>query len=152
LGIPGVRAVLPIYPPGVPGGGVGMGFMPHAGVAVIGTNTWAALQGRRAIRPTIRWDYGPHRSYDSDAYRQHLEDSTSKPGMVARKKGNADEALAGAGDTVEARYYVPHLAQTPMEPPAAVALFKNGHMEVWASTQSPDVTQMMAGKIALDDT
>jgi isoquinoline 1-oxidoreductase beta subunit len=149
LDVPGVRAVLPIYAPGVPGGGVGMGFMPHAGVAVVGINTWAALAGRRAIRPTIQWEYGPHRSYDSDDYRKTLKDSTSKPGNIARKKGNVDEPLTG--NTVEAYYYVPHLAQTPMEPPAAVALFKNGHMEVWASTQSPDVTQMMAGKIALGD-
>jgi isoquinoline 1-oxidoreductase subunit beta len=36
-----------------------------------------------------------------------------------------------------------------MEPPAAVALFQNGRMEVWAPTQSPDVTQIAVGQIAL---
>jgi isoquinoline 1-oxidoreductase beta subunit len=58
-------------------------------------------------------------------------------------------AQAAAADTVEATYYVPHLAQTPMETPVAVALFENGRMEVWAPTQSPDVTQFSVGAVAL---
>lgn len=42
LAVAGVRAVVPMFPPGVRGGGVGRAFTPHAGVAVIATNTWAA--------------------------------------------------------------------------------------------------------------
>ena len=37
-------------------GGVGTAWMPHAGVAVLATNTWAAWQGRRKLRPTIKWN------------------------------------------------------------------------------------------------
>lgn len=149
LAIPGVRAVIPIFDPGVRGGGVGRAFTPHAGVAVIGTNTWAALQGRRALRPTITWNLGPHAGYDSAAYRKDLEASTKSAGRTVRKLKDVDDAFAQAGNTVEAQYYVPHLAQTPMEPPVAVALFQNGHMEVWAPTQNPDGAQYMAGQIAL---
>jgi isoquinoline 1-oxidoreductase subunit beta len=151
LAIAGVRAVLPLYPPRVRGGGVGRAFHPHAGVAVVATNTWAAWQGRRALKPTIQWDLGPHATYDSDAYRKELEQSTAKPGTTVRRLKDVDAAFAqaAAADTVEARYYVPHLAQTPMEPPVAVALFKNGRMEVWAPTQSPDVTQFSVGGVAL---
>jgi len=153
LAIPGVRAVLPMFPVGTRGGGVGMAFTPHAGVAVLAVNTWAALQGRRALRPTITWDYGPHGTYDSDVYRKELEESTSNPGRSVRsyKGGDVDStfSLAGATSTLDAKYYVPHLAQAPMEPPVAVALFQNGHMEVWAPTQSPDVTQISVGCVAL---
>jgi isoquinoline 1-oxidoreductase beta subunit len=149
MAVPGVRTVLPIYPPGVRGGGVGAAFHPHAGVAVIATNTWAAWQGRRALRPTIRWDFGPHASYDSDAFRKELEVSTSAPGTPVRKLNNVDDAFAQAGGTIEARYYVPHLAQTPMEPPVAVALFQNGRMEVWCPTQNPDGAQQLAGQVVL---
>ena len=151
LAVEGVRAVLPVHPPGVRGGGVGKAFIPHAGVAVLATNTWAALQGRRALKPTIRWDFGPHGSYDSDTYRKEIEDSTAKPGIVVRRLKDVGAAFAAGGDTVEARYYVPHLAQTPMEPPVAVALFQNGHIEAWAPTQSPDVTQINVGQIALGE-
>lgn len=148
LAVSGVRAVVPMFPPGVRGGGVGRAFMPLAGVAVIATNTWAAWQGRRALKPTIKWDLGPHATYDSAAFRKELEDSTAKPGKTVRKKDDVDGAFA-AGGTVDARYYVPHLAQTPMEPPVSVALFQNGRMEVWTPTQNPDGAQQAAGAVAL---
>jgi isoquinoline 1-oxidoreductase beta subunit len=149
LAIPGVKKVIPMFPPGVRGGGVGRAFEPHAGVAVLATNTWAALQGRRALKPTIQWDLGPHATYDSTAYRLELEDSTSKAGTSVRIKNNADDAFALAASTVEARYYIPHLAQAPMETPVAVARYENGRIEVWAPTQSPDVTQVEVGQVAL---
>jgi isoquinoline 1-oxidoreductase beta subunit len=150
LAVPGVRQVVPMYPPGVRGGGVGRAFLPHAGVAVLATNTWAALQGRRALKPTIQWDRGPHATYDSVAYRKELEESTAKPGAKVRNKNNVDDAFAQAATTVEAGYYIPHLAQAPMEPPVAVALYQKGRMEVWAPTQAPDLTQQLVGGIALD--
>jgi isoquinoline 1-oxidoreductase subunit beta len=148
--VPGVRAVLPIFPPGVRGGGVGRAFRPHAGVAVIATNTWAAWQGRRALKPTITWNLGPHANYDSAAFRKELEESTRNPGNVVRKLKDVDDAFSQVGvDTREALYYVPHLAQAPMEPPVAVALFQNGRMEVWTPTQNPDGAQQAAGQVAL---
>jgi isoquinoline 1-oxidoreductase beta subunit len=150
LAVPGVRFVIPVLPPGYPAGGVGQGFLPHAGIAVVATNTWAALQGRRALRPSIRWNKGPHGTYDSDAFRNELEaaTATSTNAKRVRNKGNVDGAL-GAGTPVNATYYVPHLAQTPMEPPAAIAVFKDGRMEVWAPTQNPDAAQQLAGQVAL---
>jgi isoquinoline 1-oxidoreductase beta subunit len=150
LAVAGVRYVVPIFPPGVRGGGVGRGFTPHAGVAVVAANTWAALQGRRALKPTIKWDLGPHATYDSAAYRKELEESTAKAGKIVRKLKDVDDAFAqAAAGTVDASYYVPHLAQSPMEPPVAVALFQNGRVEVWAPTQNPDGAQQMAGQVAL---
>ena len=115
------------------------------------TNTWAAWQGRRALRSTVKWDLGPHATYDSTAFREELEESTAKPGKPVRKLKDVDDAFAqaAAADIKDARYYVPHLAQTPMEPPVAVALFENGKMEVWAPTQNPDGAQQQAGAVAL---
>ncbi len=149
LAVPGVRRVIPVLPLGMPGGGVGTAVMPHAGVAVLANSTWAAIRGRQALKPTIIWDLGPNTAYDSEQYRKQLEASTSKPGMEVRSKGDVDAVLAQAVRTVEARYYIPHLAQAPMEPPVAVARFQKGRMEVWAPTQSPDFTQLSVGQITL---
>jgi len=148
LKVPGVRAIVPVLPPGFLGGltgGVGMNFVPHAGVAVVATNTWAALQGRRALRNHIQWDFGPNASYDSEAFRRELEaaTSTSKDSRLLRHKGDVD--TAGAATMVKADYYVPHLAQTPMEPPAAIALYENGHWEIWSPTQGAELAQHYIG-------
>jgi len=110
-------------------------FNPLGGVAVIATNTWAALKGRDALK--IVWDGGPNKSYDSKAYKAMLEEQVRKPGKLERQQGDADAALKSAARVITAEYYAPHLAHATMEPPAAVARQQSGRWEVWAPVQSP---------------
>ncbi len=149
LAVPGVRAVMRTLPKGWPPGGVGANFSPHDGVAVIADNTWAAWQGRRALRPTIQWDLrdNPHASYDSVAFQKELATNTANPGKLVRRKGDVDAAFT-SGKVIDATYWIPHLAQTPMEPLVAVALLKNGKLEVWSATQNPSASQLFAGYAA----
>ena len=106
-------------------------FMPVGGVVVVAKDTWAAIQGRKALK--IDWDDGPHGSYDSAAFRNELEAAVKKPGgKVVRNEGDAYAALAGAAKKIEADYYVPHYAHATMECPAATARIVNGACEIWA--------------------
>ncbi|WP_245678447.1 xanthine dehydrogenase family protein molybdopterin-binding subunit [Chondromyces crocatus] len=130
LAVPGVRKVLEI--PAFTGAPV---FQPLGGVAVIADHTWAAIQGRAAL--SVTWDDGENASYDSGTYREGLLAAVRVPGEVMRKVGDVDGALASAARTIEAEYYLPHLAHAAMEPPAAVAHFKDGACEAWAATQNP---------------
>ncbi|PPD29113.1 MAG: twin-arginine translocation pathway signal protein, partial [Methylomonas sp.] len=120
------------------------GFNPLGGVAVIATNTWAAIQGRKALK--INWRKGPNGHYDSADYHLQLSKAAQKPGQVVRNDGNTDAALKAADKRVEAEYYIPHLAQAPMEPPAATALIDNGHCRVWTCTQAPQATRELVAK------
>jgi isoquinoline 1-oxidoreductase beta subunit len=113
-------------------------FQPQAGVAVIARNTWAALKGREALN--VKWDDGPHGSYDSAAYKTALEEAARKPGKIERNDGDVEKALASAAKTVSAEYYLPHLAHASMEPPVALARVADGKCEVWAPVQSPGGT------------
>ncbi len=148
LAVPGVRSVTAVLPSTVAPGGVGRAFVPHAGVAVLADNTWAALQGRRALRPHIKWNRGPHQSYESSAYRKELEASTAAPGKTVREKGDVDGAFASAAKVVEGGYYAPLLAQAPMEPPMAIALLEKDRLELWAPTQNPYHGQLIPGCLA----
>jgi isoquinoline 1-oxidoreductase beta subunit len=152
LAVRGVKYVTKVLPADFQGGtgGVGAAFVPHDGIAVIAENTWAAWQGRRALKPTIEWDFGPNATYDSEAFRGELEASTAKSGKTVRSKGDIDSAFAQTGKVVEAGYYVPHLAQTPMEPPVSVALYENGRWEIWSPTQGPELTQRYVGLAMLE--
>ncbi|MDB4994249.1 MAG: acylaldehyde oxidase [Myxococcaceae bacterium] len=114
-------------------------FQPLGGVAVLADHTWAALVGRRAL--SIEWEHGANASYDSARYKDELLAAVKKPGKVVRSVGDVDRALATAAKRVEAEYYVPHLAHVPMEPPAAVARFKDGACECWAPTQHPQAAR-----------
>jgi len=123
-------------------------FQPIGGVAVIARNTWAAIQGRDAL--VIKWDDGPHGSYDSAAYKAQLEETARKPGKVVRNEGDADKALGTAAKTLSGEYYIPHLAHATMEPPSATVRLANGKCEAWAATQSPGTTRNeLAEKLGL---
>jgi len=132
--VPGFIKTVQIEPTPIPSE-----FMPLAGVAVIATNTWAAMQAREKLKLT--WDDGPNGTYSSDTYKKELESLARKPGKVVRNDGDAEAALGKAAKKIEAEYYIPHLAQAPMEPPAAVAQIKDGHCEVWACVQAPQATR-----------
>jgi isoquinoline 1-oxidoreductase beta subunit len=114
-------------------------FNPVGGVAVLGRNTYAAIQGRRALK--ITWDDGPNASYDSKTYKASLEESARKAGKVVRNEGDFDAAVAKAAKRHQAEYYVPHLAHATMEPMSATARIVNGKVELWGGFQSPQGTR-----------
>ena len=124
-------------------------FKPLGGVAVIADNTWAAMKGRQALKVT--WDAGENASYDSENYKKALLETVSKPQKVVRKLGDVQVEFAKGGKTHEASYYVPHLAHAPMEPPAAVAEYKDGRVVIHAATQNPQAVQdTVAGALGID--
>ncbi|MFN9301084.1 MAG: molybdopterin cofactor-binding domain-containing protein [Acidobacteriota bacterium] len=114
-------------------------FQQLGGVAVLGDNTWAVMQARKKLK--IEWDQSPHANYNSAAEKQSLLDSVLKPGKVVRNRGDVDAAFAKAARTHEANYYAPMLSHAPMEPPVAVAEWKNGKVETWCPTQNPQAVQ-----------
>jgi isoquinoline 1-oxidoreductase subunit beta len=132
--VPGVEKVVVIEGTPAPAK-----FAPLGGVAVVAKNTWAAMQGRDALK--ITWDDGPHAVYDSAAYRAQMEETAGKPGVVVRNDGDAEKALASAAKVVTAEYYLPHISHAQMEPVSATAHFANGKLEVWAPLQSPGGTR-----------
>ena len=120
------------------------GFQPLGGVAVIADNTWTAMQGRKKLK--VEWDLGPHAAYESEAYKKLLLDTARKPCKVVRNTGNVDAEFARASKVHEAAYYVPLLAHAPMEPPAAVAEFKDGKVVAYAAVQDPQAVQDIVSK------
>lgn len=125
------------------------GFQALGGVAVIADNTWAAMKGREKLK--VEWDAGEHASFDSEAYKKSLLETVRQPQKVARNIGDVDAVFAKGGKTYEAEYYVPHLAHAPMEPPAAVAEFKDGKAVIYTATQNPQAVQdTVAAALGID--
>jgi isoquinoline 1-oxidoreductase subunit beta len=110
-------------------------FQALGGVAVLADSTWAAMQGRKKLK--VDWQVSDHGVYNSGPYRKELEETARKPGKVVREVGNVDAEFAKGGKVVEAEYYAPLLAHASMEPPAALAVYRDGKVEAWASTQNP---------------
>ena len=120
-------------------------FQPLGGVAVIADNTWAAFKGRKSLK--VEWDISssPHAVYNSAPFRKTLEATSRKPGKVVRNVGDVDAEFDKGGKIgfriIEAEYYTPHLAHVSMEPPVAVAEYRDGKVLAWAPTQNPQAVQ-----------
>jgi isoquinoline 1-oxidoreductase beta subunit len=134
LKVPGVQKTLTletVSPPHL--------FKPLGGVAVIGDSTWATFKGRKALK--IEWSSSENQSYNSTEFRKTLEETSRKPGKLVRNVGDVDAAFAKGGKIMEAQYYAPHLAHASMEPPVAVAEYRDGKVLAWAPTQNPQAVQ-----------
>jgi isoquinoline 1-oxidoreductase subunit beta len=124
-------------------------FQPLGGVAVIADSTWAALKGRRQLK--IEWNDGPHGGFESEAFKKELLATVQKKGKVFRNLGNVDAEFAKGGKVLEATYYTPLAAHASMEPPSAVAEFRDGKVTVWAPTQNPQAVQeAVAAAVGVD--
>ncbi len=124
------------------------GFQALGGVAVIADNTWAAAQGRKKLK--LEWESGPNAIFQSESYKRSLIETASKPQKVVRKAGDVEQGMKGAAKVLEATYYTPLLAHAPMEPPAALAEWRDGKVECWAATQSPqDVQKTVAQAVGI---
>ena len=128
LKVPGVEQVVEL-----PAAKEPVGFQALGGIAVIASNSWAAMEGRRRLK--IDWELGPNAVYDSVAYRKALEKTAGEPGDVRRSQGDVEAAFAKAEKVIEASYWSPHFVHAPMEVPAAVADVKAENAEVWACCQ-----------------
>ena len=100
------------------------------GVAVVATNSWAALQGQAALQVT--WDNGESVSLDSQAMRATMKRVVD--GQFA------EETVTGL-TLLEAVYETPVLAHAPMEPLNCVADARSDVCEIWTSTQNPQDVQ-----------
>lgn len=121
-------------------------FNPLGGVAVLATNSWAAQKGREALN--IDWDYGPNAGYNSKKYREDILSSCCNEGNLVLNRGDAAAAFTAGAKTHAVEYYAPHLAQSPMEPPAATAhIREDGICEVWSASQDPQAAQKTVAAI-----
>jgi CO/xanthine dehydrogenase Mo-binding subunit len=102
-------------------------------VAVVADHMWAAKQGLAAL--AIRWDDGPNATVTTADVIKGLDEASQKPGVVARKEGDAPSALGRATRKLEAIYRAPFLAHAAMEPLSCTVHVRKDGCEVWTGSQ-----------------
>jgi len=126
--IPGVERILPL----------------QNGVAVVATNTWAAMQGSQAI--TFDWAAAPYPATSAEitdtlraSFTDDRKDSTN------RDDGDVDAVLTA--EDWQAEYSVPYQAHATMEPMSSAALLKDGRLTVWSGNQLPTQIVVVAQEL-----
>lgn len=116
------------------------------GVAVVATNTWAALQGRKALK--VEWDFSAAETRSTDALYAELEKAAAGPGKTALNRGDAAAALSKAKQVIEADYRFPYLAHAALEPLNAIAHRDGDTLHLYGGLQMPDAVQGACAAIA----
>ncbi|MCI0436100.1 MAG: xanthine dehydrogenase family protein molybdopterin-binding subunit [Gemmatimonadetes bacterium] len=115
------------------------------GVAVVGENTWAALQGAKAL--DITWARNGFTMGSTEIFAEFARLAENGEPAVAREDGDAATELARATRRVEATYEAPYLAHATMEPMNCTADVRSDRCEIWAPTQNPQGTQSAAARM-----
>jgi isoquinoline 1-oxidoreductase beta subunit len=128
LTVPGVRKVVQV----------------PQGIAVLADNTWAAFQGRKALK--IDWQDGPNAKVSTAQIYATARELVKKPGAVQRQQGDVNAALAAA-KPIEAVYESPYLAHATMEPLNATADVRADRVTIWTGSQNQTLAQKLASTI-----
>jgi isoquinoline 1-oxidoreductase beta subunit len=110
------------------------------GVVVIADSTWAAMQGRKALK--IEWDESGFEHVNTvDIYKQHEELLLKEEGISFKKQGEPDGILAKSDKKIDVIYQTPYQAHAAMEPLNCVAYYQKDKIEIWGPIQAPDWVQ-----------
>lgn len=106
------------------------------GVAIVANNTWAAIGAKRML--DVTWD-------ESGAAADNWQESVAKAIAIADSRGeetivetgDVDGAFKAAASTVDGFYSYKFLSHAQLEPQNCTASYKDGRIELWAPTQTP---------------
>jgi isoquinoline 1-oxidoreductase beta subunit len=116
------------------------------GVAVIARTTWAAIQGRKALK--VEWDESVAELRGDAQIMAEFRTASSSSGALVKEEGNASAAIAGAARRLEMTTELPYLAHACMEPMTCmIALRAEGGCDLWIGTQVPVADQENLAKI-----
>lgn len=114
-------------------------------IAVVAMNTYAANKGRDAL--DVRFKSNAHDKASTDEWMQEFKKQSAGKGIVAKEKGNVDEALKSAHKTYTYDYEFPFLAHASMEPLNCTVDFDGKKADIWSGHQMPTVDQGTAAKV-----
>ncbi len=115
----------------------------YSGVAIIAKTTYEAFQAEKILQ--VEWDTRRASSDSWSSLSETAEKITAEPGQTVDDKGDFDSAIGNAKTVVNGFYTYPFLSHANLEPQNCTAWFRNGSLELWAPTQTP---QGIAGQVS----
>ena len=114
-------------------------------IAVLATNTWAGLKGKRALK--AQWEAGEKLENTTDhdrQLRQLLDKPNEKP---KRNDGDVAQAFASADKVIEKVYEAPFLPHNTMAPMNFFAHVTSDKVELVGPIQTPEWTRSRVAQL-----
>ena len=130
--VPGVKKVFKVK--------MGVFNTYREGVAVVADSTWAALQGKKALK--VEWDDTGFEHLDTEEiYKRQAEALQTQEGLPFKKQGQPTEIIANAAKKIDVIYETPYQYHAAMEPLNCVAHYQDDKLEIWGPIQAPEWVQ-----------
>lgn len=137
LKIPGVKKVFKVK--------MGVYSTYREGVAVVADSTWAALQGKKALK--VDWDDSGFEHLSTDEiYSRMREALNTQEGLSFKEQGDATGILNQAQNKLDVIYETPYQSHSCMEPVNCVAHWQTDKLEIWGPIQAPELVQDFIAK------
>jgi isoquinoline 1-oxidoreductase beta subunit len=116
------------------------------GVAIVADSWWQAKTAREKL--TVTWNEGPTAAQSSAGFAARAEElKNAAPGFTIRQDGDVDATLASSSKVVEGFYSYPFISHAPLEPQNCTAHFKDGKIEIWSNSQTPQGGKRMVAQL-----
>ncbi len=105
-------------------------------VAIVATTFWQAKKAADAL--PVFWRSTPANKEFGDTIRKQFFDEFDRDGEVMLQKGDMVTLMDDAERTIESDYYVPYLAQVPIEPLNCTVHVQAERVDIWVGHQDPE--------------
>src|SRR5688572_23364812 len=117
--------------------GTGSPMHVYAGVAVLATSIWSAMEARKLLK--LKWNEGTWNKDNTNAlFKTFAAKAKEKPEVEVIKKEDATRKTPSSFNTLTAEYSGPFLAHAAIEPVNCIAEIKGDKCELWGGFQLPD--------------
>lgn len=119
----------------------------EAGVAIVADSWWAAQSAREKLE--VKWEEGKWAGQNSADIAQKAEALSKQAAARTLRKDGDVEAVFKSSDVkvVESAYVFPFIAHAPLEPQNCTAHYKDGKLEVWSTSQTPQIGRTIVSRL-----
>lgn len=119
----------------------------ESGIAIVADSWWAAQSAREKLE--VKWDSGKWGAQDSAENAKKAQALSRQPAARTLRQDGDIEAVFKRDDikVVESPYTIPFIAHGTMEPQNCTAHFKDGKLEIWATSQIPQNGRTMVAQL-----